>query len=375
MVRELALVNATDVFVIGGGPAGMAAAIAARQRGFRVTVADGAEMPIDKACGEGLMPDGLDALSRLGIQLPVAEAFAFRGIRFVGSERSAEAAFPEGGCGLAMRRPALHRVMAERAVQIGVQLLWRTAVTGIENDRVRLGKNSVRARWIIGADGPNSRVRKWAGLENSSKPRIRYAYRQHFRVAPWSDHMEIYWGRDCQGYATAVGPDQVCVAVASHDPKLRLQECMHRLPRLNARLRGCRASSPEKGGLTGNRTLRRVWRGNVVLIGDASGTVDAITGEGLGIAFSQAAVLAQCLESGNLEHYHFEHRRLGLRPRAMARLMLMLDGRPRLQNRTLQAFRKHPNVFRRLLALHIGAVPSMDLVWDGLTLGWGLLTA
>lgn len=369
------MLNVTDVFVIGGGPAGLAAAIAARQRGFRVTVADGAEMPIDKACGEGLMPDGLAALSRLGIQLPVAEAFAFRGIRFVGSERSAEAAFPGGGRGLAMRRPALHRVMAERAVQTGVQLLWRTAVTGIENDRVHLGKNSVRARWIIGADGPNSRVRKWAGLENSSKPRIRYAYRQHFRVAPWSDHMEIYWGKDCQGYATAVGPDQVCVAVASHDSKLRLQECMHRLPRLNARLRGCRAASPEKGGLTGNRTLRRVWRDNVVLIGDASGTVDAITGEGLGIAFSQAAVLAQCLESGNLEHYHSEHRRLGLRPRAMARLMLMLDGRPRLQNRTLQAFRKHPNVFRRLLALHIGAVPPIDLVWDGLTLGWGLLTA
>lgn len=369
------MVNATDIFVIGGGPAGLAAATAARQRGFRVTVADGAEMPIDKACGEGLMPDGLAAILRLGIQLPIAEAYAFRGIRFVGSELSAEAAFPGGGRGFAIRRPALHRLMAGRAAQMGVELLWRTAVTGIEHDRVRLGKHSVRARWIIGADGPNSRVRKWAGLENQSRPRLRYAYRQHFHVAPWSDHMEIYWGKDCQGYATGVGPDQVCVAVASHDPKLRLEECLHRLPRLNARLCGCRTSSPEKGALTGDRSLRRVWRDNVALIGDASGTVDAITGEGLGLAFSQAVVLAQCLESGNLERYNAEHRRLRLRPRSMARLMLMLDGRPWLQNRTLQAFRKHPNVFRRLLALHIGAVPATDLVWDGLTLGWGLLTA
>lgn len=374
-MRNRALVNATDVFVIGGGPAGLAAAIAARQRGFRVTVADGAEMPIDKACGEGLMPDGLAALERLGIQLPVVEAFAFHGIRFVGLESSAHAAFPGGGFGLAMRRPALHRIMAERAAQMGVQLLWRTAVTGIEHDRVRMGKTSVGARWIIGADGPNSRVRKWAGLEEHSRPRVRYAYRQHFRVAPWTDHMEIYWGKDCQGYATAVGPDQVCVAVASHNPRLRLEECLQRLPRLKTQLRDCRASSPEKGALTGNRTLRHVWRDNVVLIGDASGTVDAITGEGLGMAFGQAVVLAQCLESGNRERYEAEHRRIGLRPRSMARLMLMLDGRPWLQNRTLQAFRKHPNVFRRLLALHIGAVPPIDLVWDGLTLGWGLLTA
>lgn len=369
------MLNSTDVFVIGGGPAGLAAAIAARQRGFRVTVADGAEMPIDKACGEGLMPDGLAALSRLGIQLPVADACAFLGIRFVGLDSSAEAGFPGGGRGLAIRRPALHRLMSERAAQMGVELLWRTTVTGIEDDRVRVGKHSVRARWIIGADGPNSRVRKWAGLENHSRTRFRYAYRQHFRVSPWSDHMEIYWGKHCQGYATAVGPDQVCVAVASQYPKMRVEDGLRRLPRLEARLHGCQASSAEKGAVTGNRTLRRVWRNHIALIGDASGTVDAITGEGLGIAFGQAVALAQCLESGNLEHYEAEHRRLGLRPRGMARLMLMLDGRPWLQNRTLQAFRTYPNVFRRLLALHIGAVPPIDLVWDGLTLGWGLLTA
>ena len=59
----------------------------------------------------------------------------------------------------------------------------------------------------------------------------------------------------------------------------------------------------------------------------------------------------------------------------MARLMLTLDGRPRLQERTLQTFRKHPEIFRRLLALHLGELPPLELVRDGLTLGWGLLTA
>jgi flavin-dependent dehydrogenase len=110
------------------------------------------------------------------------------------------------------------------------------------------------------------------------------------------------------------------------------------------------------------------------LVGDASGTVDAITGDGLGLSFSQAAVLANCLSRGDLTGYQAAHRRLSFRPLWMARLMLMLDGRPRIQRRTLQVFRKHPDVFRRLLALHVGNLSPIHLAMDGLTLGWGLLT-
>lgn len=371
----MAELNSTDVFVIGGGPAGLAAAIAARQRGLRVVVADGARPPIDKACGEGLMPDGLAALERLGLQLPVAEAFPFRGIRFLSSASSAEALFPDGGFGLATRRTILHRVMAERAAQVGVELLWGTAVTGISSQGVSVGRSVVRTRWIIGADGSNSRVRRWAELEGCYRPRLRYAFRRHYRVAPWTDHMEAHWGACCQGYATAVSDDEVCVVLASHNPNLRLEDGLKELPHLKERLRSTEPSSVERGAITGNRQLKRVSRGNVALIGDAAGTVDAITGEGLGLAFSQAVALAACLESGYLEPYQAEHRRLALRPLLMARLMLALDGRPQLQHRTVQVFRKRPEIFRRLLALHVGALPPRQLVWDGLTLGWRLLTA
>ncbi len=350
-------------------------AIAARQRGLRVAVADGKQPPIDKACGEGLMPDGLTALERLGLQLPLAEAHPFRGIRFLSHELSTDALFPAGGFGLAARRTVLHRVMTERAAQVGTDLLWGRAVTGVSADGVHIGKDVVRARWIIGADGSNSRVRRWAGLEAGYRPRLRYAFRRHYRVAPWTDHMEVHWGERCQGYATAVSDEQVCVAMASHDPSFRLEDGLKQLPWLSARLQGAEAVTTERGAVTGNRRLKRVWRDNVALIGDAAGTVDAITGEGLGLAFSQAVALAECIEARDLSPYQKIHDRLALRPLLMARLMLTLDGRPRLQHRTLQVFRKRPELFRRLLALHVGALPPRDLVWDGLTLGWGLITA
>jgi len=369
------LLNSTDVLVIGGGPAGLAAAIAARQQGLRVVVADGATPPIDKACGEALMPDAVTALEKLGVAVPAADGCPVRGVRFLSDGLSAEADFPSGCRGLSVRRTTLHRILTERAAGLGIDLQWQSVVTGISGDEVRLGNRNIRVSWIIGADGSNSRVRRWANLEAHSRTGLRYSFRRHYRVAPWTDRMEIYWGNHSQGYTTAVNSAEVCVAVASRSPGLRLEESLSAFPELNARLCGAEATSAEKGALTANRKLQRVWRGNVALIGDASGTVDAITGEGLGLSFRQAVVLAGCLKSGDLSGYQAAHRCLAQRPRMMARLMLTLDGRPNFQRRTLQVFRKRPEVFRRLLALHVGTLSPIHLAADGLTLGWELLTA
>jgi flavin-dependent dehydrogenase len=171
-----------------------------------------------------------------------------------------------------------------------------------------------------------------------------------------------------------VGEDEVCVAIASDDPNLRLSAALKELHALNARLEGAEPSTAERGAITGNQRLEQVWRGNVALIGDAAGTVDAITGEGLGLAFSQAIALAECMETQDLATYQRIHDQLMLRPLLMARLMLLLDCRPQLQHRVLQVFQRRPEIFRRLLALHVGALHPSHLVWDGLALGWELLT-
>jgi menaquinone-9 beta-reductase len=334
-----------DAFIIGGGPAGLAAAIAARLKGLDVVVADAAQPPIDKACGEGLMPDSLAALRQLGVTLDPEQSFAFRGIRFIGDGGSVAADFRRDS-GIAVRRVRLHQALIDRAQEVGVKLLWRTPVTGIDD---------IRARWIIGADGQKSRVRQWANLGAVRHESFRYGFRRHYRVRPWTDFMEIYWGPGCQMYVTAVGPEEVCAALITRDPHMRLDHAMPRFPGLARVLAGAPVASEERGAVTVTRRLKRIYRGHIVLIGDASGSVDAITGEGMSLAFRQAVVLADTLVSGDLEQYQTAHRRMARRPSFMAQLMLLLDRFPRLRPGVLRAFEARPVIFERLLAVHVGA--------------------
>jgi flavin-dependent dehydrogenase len=364
----------SDVFVIGGGPAGLAAALAARQRGFEVTVADSVAPPIDKPCGEGLMPDGIAALERLGVTIPGTEAHRFRGIRFVSSGMSAEAVFPHGFA-LGVRRTNLHRVMVEQAERAGVRFLWHAVVTGLHAEGVLLRGDLVRARWIIGADGSSSLVRRWAELDRHRRKSERYAFRRHYLVVPWSDFMELHWGPDCQLYVTPVSPEQVCVALISRDPGLRLDEALRKFPDVAERLSGAHHGSVERGAMSVTRKLARVCTGRVALIGDASGGVDAITGEGLCLAFNQAHRLADCLVRGDLHGYPAGHRSLARRPALMADLMLLLEQRAGLRRRVMKAFQSRSELFAGMLATHVGAASPVDLATNGLALGWGLLTA
>jgi flavin-dependent dehydrogenase len=352
-----------DVLVIGGGPVGLAAAIAARRKGFRVVLADGSEPPVDKACGEGILPDGIAAAARLSLDLPAHDSFAFRGIRFHGEGVSVTAEFPNG-CGRGFRRTTLHRALAEQAGQCGIELRWGSAISD---------PNAIPARWIIAADGTNSRTRNWAGLEATRRDTQRFGFRRHFRIVPWTDYVEIYWGNGCQIYITPVASNEVCVAVISRDPKLRVPAAVSQFPELSARLDGVPETSSERGALTASRQLRRVVSRNVALIGDASGSVDAITGEGLCLGFYQALALADAMEGGDLAQYESAHRRLSVRPRFMADLMLSMDRWSGVRQRALPALAAHPDLFRGLLAMHVGAARMTAFAANCLALGWRML--
>jgi menaquinone-9 beta-reductase len=368
------MVQGTDVFVIGGGPAGLAAAIAARKKGLSVTLADGAHPPIDKACGEGLLPDTLAALRDLGVEVRPSEGYAVQGIRFLGQESEVAASFPDGQ-GIGMRRPALHQKLVEHARACGVSLRWNTPVAGISREGVMIAEGLVPAKWIIGADGIGSRVRKWSGLDGPVRPGRRYAFRRHYRIAPWTDFMEIYWGENAQAYVTPIDKEEVCVVLISRQAGMHFVSIDAEFPELARHLRPARDVSAERGAITMMQKLKSVYRERVALIGDASGSVDAITGEGLCLGFRQALALAEALAAGDLRSYQDAHRRLARRPAFMGRLMLLLDGRTALRERTLRALASDADVFSRLLAIHVGAASSPRLAAAGALLGWRFVAA
>jgi flavin-dependent dehydrogenase len=362
----------TEILVIGGGPAGLAAAIAARKRGFEVTVADGAKPPIDKACGEGLMPNTITALRELGIVIHPCDGRTFRGLRFLDGRTEAEANFP-GTAGLGVRRTVLHQKMVERAQECGVSLLWNTPVSSLTPGGAILGGRAMSARWVIGADGIHSRVRCWSGLESVSQQEGRFAQRRHYRVKPWTDCVEIYWGQRMQAYVTPLGSGETCVVLVSPEPRVHFEEALCEFPGLAARLQDAELSSAERGGFTAICRLSRVCRGNVALTGDASGSVDAITGEGLCLSFRQAMALAEALEAGGLESYQSAHNRLARRPNLMSRLLLLLGRNVQMRQHTLKVLAKDPGLFARLLAVHAGETSTLHFTATSLRFGYQFL--
>jgi flavin-dependent dehydrogenase len=376
MAKGVETPASTEVLIVGGGPAGLAAAIALRQRGIDCTVVEARAPAIDKACGEGLMPDSRDTLAQLGVTLTEDDGHLFRGIRFEDSRHHVDAHFPKGA-GIGVRRPHLHSLLASRAEAAGVNLLWESHVvlpSDQNSQTAHINGQPMQYRWLIGADGQASSVRKWAGLDRTRNRSLRYGFRTHYRVAPWSDFVEVHWGRGGQIYVTPVGSDCVCVVYITRDPKCDRANILEGFPEVARRLSGAETVSQQRGAVTATCKLQRVATDSVALIGDASGSADAITGEGLAICFRQALALAESIHSGSLAPYHRAHRKIGKLPYAMGSLMLTLDRWPVFQIRAIRALACTPFVFRDLLHAHMGEKALASVILRrGPRFGWNLL--
>src|SRR5260370_10747540 len=151
------------------------------------------------------------------------------------------------------------------------------------------------------------------------------------------------------------------VGLSWGEPRMRLQDGLKEFPNFAGYLYHAEPSSAERGAVTVTRRLDQVYRGNITLIGDASGSVDAITGEGLCLSFHQAIALADALGRGNLESYQRAHRRLARRPNTMGRLFLLLDRYSSLRKRALRCLGPGPELFPRLLPVHLAKPPPQFL--------------
>ncbi|HXW83346.1 MAG TPA: FAD-dependent monooxygenase [Candidatus Binataceae bacterium] len=346
----------SEVFVVGGGPAGLAAAIAARLAGFEVALADHCRPPIDKACGEGILPGGVAALRRLGVRLDGEEAFALRGIRFTDHGVTAEAKFGAGPA-LGVRRTMLHRALVERAGEVGVKLLYGQSVRAAHGTQIALAGTPVRSRWLVVADGLQSRTRGALGLDRISTRSRRVGFRRHYRIEPWSDLVEVLWRPGAQAYVTPVARDEVGVALLSDDPELRFAHLERLFPELSRRLADAAPASRVRGAITVSSRVACVARDQVALIGDASGSVDAITGDGLSLAFEQSLALGDALAGGDLSLYARAHARICRAPRLVGALLLALARHDRIRSRALGVLGSRQWLFDQLLAIHAGELP------------------
>lgn len=310
-----------DLLVAGGGPAGLATAIHAARAGLEVAVIEQRSGPIDKACGEGLMPHAVRQLDLLGAR-PAGRQF--RGISYFDRKHGVTAKF-HSGPGLGIRRGTLHAALQNEAVAAGVSVMHEKA-GAIAQDGESVTVNGITARYLAAADGLHSPIRAGLGLQQQATRTRRWGIKRHIAVAPWSEYVEVYWSPHTEAYVTPVADDCVGIAILTSQQG-RFEHHLTAFPTLRARIDG-HPHGPDRAAGPLRQKVRSRVAGRVLLVGDSAGYVDALTGEGLGLAFAAARLLVDSVLADRPDDYERRWRAATRRYRLMTAAMLHTSTSP-----------------------------------------------
>ena len=336
-----------DLLVAGGGPAGLATALHASRAGLSALVCEPRGAPVDKACGEGLMPQGVRQLAELGVE---PAGYELTGIEYADLAGNRAHARFRSGTGRGVRRTELHTALAEAVEAAGVPWV-RRRVDRVEQDARSVRAAGVRARWLVAADGLHSPVRRTLGVGVRYGAPCRFGLRRHWRTTPWSTRVEVVWAPHAEAYVTPVGPQLVGVAVLFARDRARTggapsyAELLRAFPELAARLDGVEPASPVRGAGPMRQYPRLRVHGRVLLVGDAAGYEDALTGEGVSLALAQARAVVEALADGGPERYERSWRRATRGYRLTTRALVLATSRPLLRRHLLRCCTGAPALF------------------------------
>ena len=324
--------------VAGGGPIGLVTALYAARAGLDVVVREPRRGAIDKACGEGLMPSAVAALTDLGVRL---DGHDITGIRYVDEEHAVQAPF-RSGPGRGVRRTVLHRGLAAAVMEAGVHVEQRAVREVVPaGDHVLVDGEPVS--YLVAADGLHSPIRRQLGLDAPVGRARRYGLRTHTPVPPWSDHVEVHWSRRGEAYVTPVSRGLVGIAVLTDRPGT-MADLLETFPTLSQHLAGATLNRVRGAGPLRQRSTRRV-HGRVLLVGDAAGYVDALTGEGIAVGIAQARAAVAAIAEGDPGRYERDWRRVTRRHDLLTQALLSASRHPLLRNRIVPAASAMPRVF------------------------------
>ncbi|MET9850253.1 NAD(P)/FAD-dependent oxidoreductase [Streptomyces ossamyceticus] len=376
-----------DLLVVGGGPGGLASALHAARAGLDVAVWEQRAGTVDKACGEGLMPGAVTALAALGVHPP---GRALRGIRYVAERHRVDADFAAGP-GRGVRRTTLHAALREAVLAAGVRIEQRTA-RRVEQDDDGVRVDGARAAHLVAADGLHSPIRRALGLDRPRRIRSRHGpgreaggggsgrgaeqgsapgaelgsgreagrgsrhgLRRHYRLAPWSDHVEVHWAPRAEAYVTPVADDLVGVAVLTA-ARGSFDDHLAAFPELRERLAGSAPAGPVRGAGPLRQDTSARTAGRVLLVGDAAGYVDALTGEGIALALAQAQAAVRAVVEGDVAGYEREWRRLTRRYRWLTHALLGATRVPPVRGALVPLAQRLPWLFTAAVDVLAGPV-------------------
>ncbi|TCC65734.1 monooxygenase [Kribbella pittospori] len=332
-----------DLLVAGCGPAGAATAIRAALAGLSVVVVEPRAAPIDKACGEGIAHSAASYLSRLGVEL---DGRPFYGIRYLDGQHQVDARF-HAGPGLGVRRTTLHEALMKRMADLGIPVV-QTRVGTITQNTTSVTAAGHTARYLAAADGLHSPIRRQLDLGSTSAGDVRRGLRRHFHVSPWTDLVEVYWSRLGEAYVTPVANDLVGVAVLT-SARGTFDSHLSAFPSLERRLKGARPANAVMGAGPLRQRVRSRVAGRVLLVGDAAGYVDALTGEGIAVALRTSAELVDCILKDRPEDYEAAWRRVSWECRLLTGSLLWARNRSLLAPRIVPAAALLPGVYAHIV--------------------------